>query len=70
MTPDMNDLFKEETWPKVCSCGHKMSDDDWERMRYIGIQKGFDDIPDLELRSCNKCGSTLAITVPRDFVDV
>lgn len=63
------ETFKEESWPKTCSgCSTKLTEDDWENLKYVGIQKsGFDDIPDLELRNCGRCHSTLAIVVPRDF---
>jgi hypothetical protein len=39
-------------------------------MSYVGVQRGDAEIgvPDLELRNC-ACGTTLAIVVPRDFVD-
>lgn len=69
MDPAQEEAFPEETWPKACSCCKRaISEDDWESMDYVGIQKGDADIgvPDLELRNCG-CGSTLAIVVPRDF---
>jgi hypothetical protein len=66
---DLDDAFAEETWPKTCSCcAHVISEDDWERLPYVGVQEGTDNIPDLELRNCGRCSSTLAIVVPRDFV--
>lgn len=64
---DLDDIFAEETWPKTCGCSHKISEDDWERLPYVGIQEGTDNIPSLELRNCARCSSTLAIVVPRDF---
>lgn len=59
-----------ESWPKSCSCGAKITDDEWEKLKYVGIQQGVPQhaIPDLELRNCSRCGSTLAIAVPNDFV--
>lgn len=66
---EFDEIFKEESWPKACSCGHPISEDEWERMPYVGVQRSeLADIPDLELRNCTRCYSTLAITVPRDFV--
>lgn len=69
---DWDDEFpREESWPKTCTCcGAKITEDDWERMSYVGVQRGDAEIgvPDLELRNC-ACGTTLAIVVPRDFVD-
>lgn len=57
-----------ETWPKTCSCGSAYTEEQWETLRYVGIQKsGLDDYPDLELRNCGHCTSTLAIVVPGDF---
>lgn len=68
---DLDDVFREESWPKACGCGHSISEEEWERMHYVGVQKSeFEDIPDLELRGCPNCFSTLAITVPRDFVTI
>lgn len=68
---DWDEEFKEETWPKACSCcGTKITEEAWEKLPYVGVQQGTDDIPDLELRNCDRCNSTLAIVVPRDFVDI
>lgn len=67
---DLDDVFKEETWPKVCSCcATQITEEAWERLPYVGIQEGTDEIPDLELRNCGRCSSTLAIVVPRDFAE-
>lgn len=66
--PETNELFIE-SWPKVCACGHAISEEEWETLRYIGIQSvppSFG-MPDLELRNC-VCGSTIAVVVPNDFV--
>jgi hypothetical protein len=64
--PETHNPFTE-TWPKACGCGVKISEDDWEKLKYVGVQKtGLDGIPDLELRNC-RCGSTLAVAVPGDF---
>lgn len=66
---ELDELFKEETWPKKCGCGNVHTEEGWECLRYIGVQKsGMKDIPDLEMRSCG-CGATMAIVVPRDFID-
>jgi len=61
------------TWPKKCSCCARfLSEEDWENLRYVGIQRGSkqgsNHVPDLELRSCS-CNTTLAVTVPDDFID-
>ena len=67
---DLDDVFKEETWPKTCSCcGDPITEDGWERLPYVGIQQGTEEIPDLELRNCGRCQTTLAIVVPRDFAE-
>jgi hypothetical protein len=64
----MSDRKFVETWPKKCACGHQISEEGWEDLRYVGVQRsGFDDSPDLELRNCSACGSTIAIAVPSDF---
>lgn len=64
----LDEEFKEESWPKVCSCcALPITEDDWEGLPYVGIQEGTEHIPDLELRTCGRCSSTLAIVVPRDF---
>jgi hypothetical protein len=67
--PEPRELFIE-SWPKVCSCGYKISEEEWETLRYVGLQKVPADygIPDLELRNCGNCGSTMAVAVPNDFV--
>jgi hypothetical protein len=67
--PEARDLFVE-SWPKKCACGHVITEDAWETMRYVGVQKVPADygMPDLELRNCASCGSTMAIAVPGDFV--
>lgn len=60
--------IKVESWPKVCGCGESISEDDWENLQYLGVQKsGLDKFPDLEMRNCRKCQSTLAIIVPNDI---
>lgn len=65
---DRDDVFKQESWPKKCGCGAAITEEQWETMRYVGIQhSGFDDMPDLELRNCHRCSSTIAICVPNDF---
>lgn len=64
---ESDDVFKEESWPKACSCcGRPITEEQWEGLEYVGVQRGTEEIPDLELRNCG-CGSTLAIVVPRDF---
>ena len=68
-TSDEDSEIKVESWPKVCGCGQHISEEDWERLYYVGVQKsGLDKFPDLEMRNCRKCGSTLAIVAPNDFV--
>lgn len=65
---EIEDL-KVETWPKLCGCGERITEDAWERLHYVGVQKsGLDNFPDLELRNCGRCRSTIAIAVPNDFV--
>ena len=58
-----------ESWPKTCSCGEKISEEQWEKLNYVGLQKVPADygLPDLELRNCGNCGSTLAVVPPNDF---
>ncbi len=60
-----------ESWPKNCSCGVKISEEQWEKLRYAGIQTCPPDygLPELELRNCASCGSTMAIAVSGDFVE-
>lgn len=62
--------YNEETWPKTCSCGQVYSEEDWEHLEYIGVQKTSPmmGIPDFELRNCARCNSSMAIAVPNDFV--
>lgn len=64
---ELEDGFKEETWPKTCGCGAVWSEEAWERLPYLGVQSGFQDYPDLELRNCGRCSSSIAIVLPRDF---
>jgi hypothetical protein len=67
--PETRELFVE-SWPKHCACGHDISEEEWETLNYVGIQKVPEDygMPDLELRNCGSCGSTIAVAVPGDFV--
>jgi hypothetical protein len=66
--PDDDELFIEK-WPKVCSCGCKITEEQWENLTYVGWQQsGMDHIPDLELRTCGHCQSTLAIAVSDDYM--
>ena len=67
--PETRELFVE-SWPKKCGCGHEISEDEWETLHYVGIQPVPEalGIPDLELRNCPSCGSTLSIAVPGDFI--
>ena len=64
---ELKELFVE-TWPKKCGCGESFTEEQWEKLNYVGLQKsGIDNYPDLELRNCGHCKSTLAIVVPGDF---
>jgi hypothetical protein len=45
---------------KRCVCGRAWSLSTWRELPYVGIQE-FEDSPRLELRQCDKCGSTLAL---------
>ena len=66
---DDNELFIEK-WPKQCACGCAITEEQWEALAYVGYQRsGLDHIPDLELRTCGHCMSTLAIAVSDDFVN-
>ena len=67
--PETRELFVE-SWPKKCSCGVTYDEAAWESWHYVGVQKGIANhgIPDLELRTCPCCGSTMAVAVPNDFV--
>lgn len=67
--PDYDhDDMREETWPKKCGCGVEYTEDQWEALRYVGVQKSaFISIADLEMRNCSSCNSTLAITAPKIY---
>ena len=67
--PETLELFIE-SWPKKCTCGVNYTEDAWERLAYVGLQKVPEDygMPDMELRNCSNCGSTMAIVVPNDFI--
>lgn len=69
VTEETRKLF-EESWPKKCSCGKTLSEDDWEKCHYVGLQKVPPEygLPDMELRNCPSCDSTMAVAVPNDFV--
>ncbi len=45
---------------KRCVCGRHWSAETWRELPYVGVQE-FEDVPRLELRQCDKCGSTLAL---------
>lgn len=58
-------LMKPQEWPKVCSCGKSYDPESWEKLQYLGIQHTGDNMfPDLELRHCGACGTSLAIITP------
>lgn len=59
------DVFAPQTWPKPCTCCAKtFTFHAWTCLRLIGVQKGFvDGLPDLELRNCDVCESTLAMVI-------
>ena len=67
--PETRELFIE-SWPKVCSCGRSYTEEQWENLHYCGLQKVPPDygMPDMELRNCDSCSSTMAISGPGDFV--
>ncbi len=67
--PTFGDEVFVNHWPKKCNrCNKTYDADAWEKLSYVGVQKGDPDIevPDLEMRNCS-CGSTLAITCPKDI---
>lgn len=57
--------FLPPVWPKSCTCCKKKIDHDlWKTLPYVGIQRPFVvDMPELELRDCDECGSTLSIVI-------
>ncbi len=65
---DLDESYEErlkDAWPKECSCGAKYTEEEWEGLRYIGVQKSsYVGTEDLELRSCGHCQSTLAVVGP------
>ncbi len=67
--PEARELFIE-SWPKVCGCGQSFTEEQWEELQYCGVQKvpPTFGMPDMELRNCSRCSSTMAISVPGDFV--
>ena len=67
---ETQELFKE-SWPKNCACGNVITEEQWENLRYCGVQKVPPDygLPDMELRNCDRCGSTMAVVVPGDYVE-
>ena len=67
---ETRELFVE-SWPKKCSCGLPYTEDDWEKWHYCGVQKVPPEfgMPDMELRTCPSCGSTMAVAVPNDIVE-
>ena len=48
---------------KVCSCGARYSASDWALLRLRGRQHQVGGFPDLELRDCLYCTSTLGLEV-------
>lgn len=49
---------------KRCVCGRHWDALAWRELPYVGVQE-FEDAPRLELRQCDKCGSTLAVKIDR-----
>lgn len=65
-------VFDQQTWPKTCyACSDKLSEVDWEKLKYVRVQRGNAEngVPDLELRQC-WCGTQLSIVVCNDFEPV
>ena len=48
-------------WPKRCSCGVAYDASQWQTLRLAGVQHMDGVGPDLELRDCAACRSTLAV---------
>lgn len=55
-----------EVFPKSCACGRSHSKSEWPRLQLVGVQKGIDDLPRLELRNCS-CESTIAVEICEGF---
>jgi hypothetical protein len=54
-----------ETWNMgncIAATHDEIRNDDrrWAAAAYVGIQSGFGLMPDMEIRNCTACGSTLA----------
>jgi hypothetical protein len=49
---------------KTCTCGASYTPIEWMHLEYVGLQKFDGEDPDLELRNCSECGSTLGIEIP------
>jgi len=59
--------FAKQVWPKVCSlCKSSFTEDQWENLEYHGVQRGYDTIPDMEMRLC-LCGYNMSIVTCDDF---
>ena len=71
MENEDDDVFVSQVWPKACTCCEKtFTLHAWMGLRLIGIQKGFvDGLPDLELRNCDHCDSTLALVIVPEVKD-
>ena len=61
MTPPR--ILAAVAWPKACGCGARYSREEWEALRTLGVQRDRDGNPEIELRNCAACGSTLAVPV-------
>lgn len=54
----MANKYKKNTFPKKCACGKRYSEDEWEKLDFVGLQRDINRISVGKLRNC-VCGSTL-----------
>jgi hypothetical protein len=55
----------DDTTDKLADCRNQHAElkadaSRWEALKFVGFSKGLDGDPDLELRNCNHCQSTVA----------
>lgn len=70
LTAEERDAFTL-SWPKECGCGAQYDAPAWEKLKYVGIQKSSDtEVPELEMRLCDHCTSTMAIPCSIEIIAV
>lgn len=48
-------------WPRPCSCGARYHASEWAALPFVGVQVDADGNPQLVLKNCSRCASTISM---------